>query len=81
MQQRIKGWHMKLWSQAGKDILIKSVAYTTHMYSMNYFQLQKEICDDIIQVMAQFWWDQQRMNARWVGFIGRKWLYQRGVAD
>lgn len=56
VQQRTQGWTTKFLSQAGKEILIKTVALALPVYTMNCFKLPKGPCDDINRLLAQYWW-------------------------
>jgi hypothetical protein len=57
--QRIQGWKEKMLSRAGKEILIKAVAYAIPTFSMGCFDLTKDLCDKISVMIARFWWSQQ----------------------
>ncbi|KAG7559049.1 Reverse transcriptase zinc-binding domain [Arabidopsis thaliana x Arabidopsis arenosa] len=56
VQGKISGWQTKFLTAAGKETLIKSVAYAMPVYSMNVFQLPKELCSEINSMIARFWW-------------------------
>jgi len=56
VKHKISGWQNRFLSAAGKETLIKAVAYAMPIYSMNCFQLPKEICSEINSMIAQFWW-------------------------
>jgi hypothetical protein len=68
--KRLMGWKEKLMSMAAKEILIKAVAQTIPTYAMTCFDLSKSLCDDICNLICQYWWSQnseeQRMH--WVGW-------------
>jgi len=54
IQQKIEGWQTKFLSTAGKETLIKVVAYAMPVYSMNCFQLPIELCSEIDRMLARF---------------------------
>ena len=52
---KIKGWKEKLLSQAGKEVLLKSVILAMPAYAMSCCKLPKSLCYDISGEMARFW--------------------------
>ncbi|XP_021803280.1 uncharacterized protein LOC110747404 [Prunus avium] len=52
----LQGWKGKLFSIAGKEVLIKVVAQSIPTYIMSCFQLPVSICKEIQNLIAQFWW-------------------------
>ena len=67
---RLKGWKEKLPSQAGKEVLLKSVVLALPTYVMSCYRLPKELCRNICSEMARFWWG-QREDERKIHWI--KW--------
>ncbi|KAL3506874.1 hypothetical protein ACH5RR_032256 [Cinchona calisaya] len=57
MEKKLQGWKGKLLSQAGKDVLIKSVAMAFPAYTMSVFRLSKKPCKEICRTLANFWWE------------------------
>ncbi|GAA0173847.1 hypothetical protein LIER_27371 [Lithospermum erythrorhizon] len=53
---KIAGWKGKFLSQAGREILVKSVAATIPNYVMNCFKFSIGIIEELNKVMAKFWW-------------------------
>lgn len=53
IQNKLAGWKSKLLSQAGRTILIKSVASTIPMSTTC---LHKKIIKQIDRAFMQFWW-------------------------
>ena len=62
--KRIKGWRNKLLSQAGKGVLIKSVAQAIPTYSMSVFLLPVSVCDEIQKMMNSSWWGSSSGNGK-----------------
>lgn len=67
---KIQGWKKKLLSQAGKEILLKSVVQAIPTFAMSCFKLPVGLCKDIEAMTRQFWWRQRgdRRKIHW-----RKW--------
>lgn len=49
-------WHNQFLSQAGKEVLIKSVLQAKPVYPMSCFLLPKTTCDEINAVLSELWW-------------------------
>ncbi|XP_019197691.1 PREDICTED: uncharacterized protein LOC109191487 [Ipomoea nil] len=56
IMQRIGSWSKKLLSQAGKEVLLKSVAQTMPTFSMGVFLLPSSTCTAIERTMNRYWW-------------------------
>ncbi|XP_062021202.1 uncharacterized protein LOC133737713 [Rosa rugosa] len=56
IKHKIQGWRQKTLSQAGKEVLLKSVVKSVPTYVMSCFQLPMQLCNEIHQLMARFWW-------------------------
>ena len=54
--RRMGGWKERLLSNAGKEVLLKSVILALPAYAMNCCKLPKGLCVDICKEMAKFWW-------------------------
>ncbi|XP_019175465.1 PREDICTED: uncharacterized protein LOC109170766 [Ipomoea nil] len=57
IRQRIESWNKKLLSQAGKEILLKTVAQSMPTFSMSVFLLPISVCTAIERIMNRYWWD------------------------
>ncbi|XP_027170528.1 uncharacterized protein LOC113770308 [Coffea eugenioides] len=70
MMSRIQGWKGKLLGNAGKEVLLKSVALALPSYAMSVFRLSKSLCKELSGMMARFWWvnDQGEKRMHW-----KKW--------
>uniref|UniRef100_A0A803Q5P9 Reverse transcriptase domain-containing protein n=1 Tax=Cannabis sativa TaxID=3483 RepID=A0A803Q5P9_CANSA len=49
-------WNGKLFSKAGKEVLLKAVIQAIPSYTMPCFKLPASFCHKIERLMAQFWW-------------------------
>lgn len=70
IKKKLQGWQTKFLTPAGKETLIKAVAYAMPVYSMNVFQLPKELCSDIDSMIARFWWGStpEKRKISWVAW-------------
>ncbi|XP_019151915.1 PREDICTED: uncharacterized protein LOC109148635 [Ipomoea nil] len=56
IKQRIGSWNKKLLSQAGKEVLLKSVAQSMPTFLMSIFLLPDTVCLSIERTMNRYWW-------------------------
>nr|XP_027125657.1 uncharacterized protein LOC113742133 [Coffea arabica] len=70
LMSRLQNWKGKLLSNAGKEVLLKSVATALPSYAMSVFRLSKSLCKELSGLMARFWWgnDQGETRMHW-----KKW--------
>ena len=68
--KKLGGWKEKLLSQAGKEILLKSVILALPSYVMSCCRLPRTLCKNVCSEMAKFWWGQKE-NERKLHWI--KW--------
>ena len=58
VSNKLAGWKEKLFSSAGKEVLIKAVAQAVPSYTMSCFKLPNTLCDELTGMVRQFWWGQ-----------------------
>ncbi|KAL9443800.1 hypothetical protein AB3S75_017056 [Citrus x aurantiifolia] len=65
---KISSWQHKLFSNGGKEILIKAVAQAVPAYAMSVFKIPSAVCNDIQRAIARFWWGsaEDKKGIHWV---------------
>lgn len=54
--KKLNGYKEKLLSQAGREVLIKSVLQAIPIYVMSIFRIPDTLIDEIHSLLARFWW-------------------------
>jgi len=60
----LSGWKETLLSNAGKEILIKTVAQAVPTFTMSIFQLPNALYEEMTSMVQKFWWDQSNERAK-----------------
>lgn len=70
MKGRMSAWYTKFLSQAGKDIILKSVALAMPIHAMSCFKLPKTTYKNLTSAMANFWWNSTEDKAKihWISW-------------
>ena len=68
MAHKLTDWKEKLLSAVEKELLIKAVAQAIPTYTMSYFKLPNNICDDLTSMIRQLWWKQRKDKMAWVSW-------------
>ncbi|KAL0291509.1 UNVERIFIED_CONTAM: putative mitochondrial protein [Sesamum calycinum] len=67
--KRINGWNEKFLSQAGKEVLIKSVIQAIPTYAMGCFKLPMTLLREIQSLISNFWWHNRGQNKiHWISW-------------
>ncbi|KAL6179328.1 hypothetical protein ACLB2K_050844 [Fragaria x ananassa] len=56
ISRKVAGWKQSVLSQAGKEVLIKSVASAIPAYTMSCFKFPLSTCKEINSTLSDFWW-------------------------
>ncbi|XP_030931084.1 uncharacterized protein LOC115956968 [Quercus lobata] len=66
--KKLQGWEGKLFSQAGREVLIKAVIQAIPTCIMSCFKLPTMLCHDIESLVHKFWRGQRgdRRKVHWV---------------
>ena len=67
LSKRLVDWSEQYTSTGTKEILIKSMAQAILTYVMSVFKLSASVCDDLTQIMRQYWWEWKTGRGRWLG--------------
>lgn len=67
---KLQGWKEKILSQAGREVLLKTVVQAIPTFTMSCFKLPVGLCNDIEAMIRKFWWGQrgERRKIHW-----KKW--------
>lgn len=60
LRQRLEGWSDQFLTQAGKEVLLKSVAMALPTDVMSCIKLPEKLCNKLSSMMAKFWWGCKR---------------------
>lgn len=55
LQKRLQSWNHRFLSQAGKEILLKSVAQALPTFCMSLFLIPASFCQELQRMMNSFW--------------------------
>ncbi|XP_071725250.1 uncharacterized protein [Rutidosis leptorrhynchoides] len=66
--KRLHSWSSRFLSNAGKDVLIKTVIQVIPTYAMGYFTISVAVLKDIEKAIRCFWWKGTE-KIRWVNWI------------
>ena len=68
--KKLSAWKQGILTQAGREVMIKSVASAIPVYTMQCFLIPKKVCDEVNAAMAKFWWGQreEETTMHWIGW-------------
>ena len=64
LRKKCSDWCEKYMSGAAKEALIKSVAQAMSTYAMSVFKFSAGLCDDLSQIIRNFWWGDEEDNKK-----------------
>lgn len=79
--QKIDGWQNKFLSARGKEVLLKVVALALSTYTMTCFLLPKTICKQVVSLLSNFWWQNNKDQEECTGKAGVNSPNQRVKED
>ena len=64
---KLYSYQKKLFSQAGKEVLLKAVIQAMPTYLMSCFKIPEGLCEEIEGLLARFWWGsfQSKKKVHW----------------
>jgi hypothetical protein len=62
--ERIQGWKEKFLSMGGKEILLIVIIQAIPVFAMAVFKIPKQLCKDINDAMAGFWWGDTELQKK-----------------
>ena len=70
LSKRLRDYTEKHMSIAAKEILIKAVAQALPTYSMSVFKLPLGLCDDLTNIIRDFWWGAEngKRKTAWIAW-------------
>ncbi|XP_018458646.1 uncharacterized mitochondrial protein AtMg00310-like [Raphanus sativus] len=72
-QGRLDGWYFRKWSQAGKEVFLKSKAASLPVFAMSCFRLPKTVISKLSSIMSNFWWSSDE-GAKKIHWIAWEWM-------
>jgi hypothetical protein len=70
LRKKCSDWNEKYMSGAAKEALIKSVAQSISNYAMSVFKFPMGLCDDMSQIIREFWWgdEDNKRKVHWLSW-------------
>lgn len=68
--KKLQGWKEKLFSQAGREVIIKAVIQAIPTYTMSCLKLPKSLIKELEVLTRKFWWgyDGDIRKVNWVNW-------------
>jgi hypothetical protein len=67
--KKINSWSSRCLSQAGREIMIKSVLQSIPSYIMSIFLIPSSLCDEIEKMMNSFWWGHNKEQSKGIHWL------------
>ncbi|KAG7563755.1 Endonuclease/exonuclease/phosphatase superfamily [Arabidopsis suecica] len=80
VKNKLESWYSKFLTQAGKEVLIKSVATALPTYSMSCFLLPKKLVNQLSAQIRRYWWSSSKEKGKipWIAWNQMTKLKQHG---
>lgn len=78
---KIQGWKEKPLSQAGREVLLKSIVQAIPTFAISYFKLTLDLCRDIENMICKFGGDKGEIGGKLTGKVENHCVNQRLKAD
>ncbi|KAL5548419.1 hypothetical protein UlMin_003650 [Ulmus minor] len=62
LESKLASWKYKVISKAKRMVLIKSIALSLPIYTMQYMKLPKSVCAKLDVIIINFWWSASSSN-------------------
>ena len=72
---RLQWWSSKILFQAGKEILLKTVALVMSNYAMSVYLLPKDLCRALEGMMNSYWWCNNHRGEKGINWLKWEYLY------
>ncbi|XP_021745647.1 uncharacterized protein LOC110711544 [Chenopodium quinoa] len=79
--KKMQGWKGMVLSEVGMEVMIKAVAQYLPSYAKSVFKFPSSFCDEMRSVVDQFWWGKNKVNAKFIGLLGRSCAARRRMED
>ena len=66
----LSDWIEKYASCGAKETLIKSVLQALPVYAMGIFKFPASLCEELSQIIRNFWWGMRKTEGRLTGWLG-----------
>lgn len=76
VRQRLSNHKVKILSQPGKKVLLKSIPQALPTFRMRVFKLLNSLLRNINRVLQNYWWRQQKIKGQHIGLLGALWKSQ-----
>jgi hypothetical protein len=70
--KKCSDWNEKYMSGAAKEALVKPVAQAISTYAMSVFKFSCGLCDELSQIIKNFWWEMKLKEERFTRCRGTK---------
>lgn len=69
VRQRVQSWDGRWISQAGREVLVKSVVQALPTYAMSVFLIPMNIIKDLERMISKYWWGASSTGAKKIHWL------------